>query len=127
MNAIGALRVVEPGLQTTVQDFPGRVGYWRVGIPPSGPMDALAFRLANVLVGNPPGTAAIEVQFVGPVLTFETDATIALAGGSATGDYRRGACASLGNLCCARWADLALLSHHQRRASLHCGRRRAAA
>jgi biotin-dependent carboxylase-like uncharacterized protein len=83
MNAIGALRVVDPGLQTTVQDFPGRVGYWRVGIPPSGPMDALAFRLANLLVGNPAGTAAIEVQFVGPALTFETDATIALAGGSA--------------------------------------------
>jgi 5-oxoprolinase (ATP-hydrolysing) subunit C len=83
MNPFGALRVVEPGLQTTVQDFPGRVGYWRVGIPPSGPMDALAFRLANLLAGNPSGAAAIEVQFVGPALTFETDATIALAGGSA--------------------------------------------
>jgi len=83
MTEMGALRVVEPGLQTTIQDFPGRIGYWRVGIPPSGPMDALAFRLANLLVGNAPGAAAIEVQFVGPTLTFEVDATIALAGGSA--------------------------------------------
>ena len=40
------------GLQTSVQDWPGRVGLWHVGVPPSGPMDSLAFRLANALVGN---------------------------------------------------------------------------
>ena len=40
-------------MQTTVQDYPGRLGYWHVGVPPSGPMDTLAFRLANRLVGNP--------------------------------------------------------------------------
>jgi 5-oxoprolinase (ATP-hydrolysing) subunit C len=81
MSGIGAFRVIEPGLQTSVQDYPGRVGYWRVGIPPSGPMDSLAFRLANALVGNGPGAAGIEVQFVGPAIAFETDATIALTGG----------------------------------------------
>jgi len=73
--------VLQPGLQTTVQDYPGRVGHWRVGIPPSGPMDSLAFRLANLLVGNSPGAAALEMQFTGPTLRFETAATIALTGG----------------------------------------------
>ena len=38
---------------TTVQDWPGRVGYWHVGVPPSGPMDDYAFRVANELAGNP--------------------------------------------------------------------------
>jgi biotin-dependent carboxylase-like uncharacterized protein len=76
------LLVLEPGLQTTVQDWPGRVGYWRVGIPPSGPMDALAFRLANLLVGNEPGAPALEVQFLGPSLRFNADTDIALTGGS---------------------------------------------
>ena len=61
MSGIGAFRVIEPGLQTSVQDYPGRVGYWRVGIPPSGPMDSLAFRLANALVGNGSGAAGIEL------------------------------------------------------------------
>ena len=42
----------KPGTHTTVQDYPGRLGYWDVGVPPSGPMDALAFRLANRMVGN---------------------------------------------------------------------------
>ena len=73
--------VLQPGLQTTVQDYPGRVGFWRVGIPPSGPMDSLVFRLANLLVGNPPGAAALEMQFTGPTLRFEAAATIALTGG----------------------------------------------
>ena len=46
------IEVLQPGTHTTVQDFPGRVGYWDIGVPPSGPMDDLAFRLANRLVGN---------------------------------------------------------------------------
>ena len=48
-----AIEVLDGGTQTTVQDYPGRLGYWHVGVPPSGPMDALSFRLANRLVGNP--------------------------------------------------------------------------
>ena len=48
-----AIEVLDGGTQTTVQDHPGRLGYWHVGVPPSGPMDALSFRLANRLVGNP--------------------------------------------------------------------------
>ena len=49
------LEVLSAGTQTTVQDFPGRIGYWAVGVPPSGPMDDLAFRLANRIVGNDAG------------------------------------------------------------------------
>src|SRR5206468_12239243 len=47
-----SIEVLAPGVQTTVQDWPGRVGYWQVGVPPSGPMDAQALRLANRLLGN---------------------------------------------------------------------------
>jgi len=72
--------VLDGGTQTTVQDYPGRVGYWDVGVPPSGPMDSLAFRLANRLVGNPPSAAGIEITLVGPTLRFNTDAIIALTG-----------------------------------------------
>jgi urea carboxylase len=54
-----AVEVIDPGTQTTVQDYPGRLGYWHVGVPPSGPMDHLAFRLANRLVGNPEGSPGL--------------------------------------------------------------------
>ena len=76
-----SIRVLEPGLQSCIQDLPGRIGFWRVGIPLSGPMDAMAFRFANLLLGNPAGAAALEVQFVGPKLEFLGDAVIALTGG----------------------------------------------
>ncbi len=76
-----AVEVVEPGTQTTVQDYPGRLGYWHVGVPPSGPMDALSFRLANRLVGNPEDAAGLEITIAGPTLRFTCDTTIALTGG----------------------------------------------
>jgi urea carboxylase len=75
-----AIDVIEPGTQTTIQDYPGRLGYWHVGVPPSGPMDALAFRLANHLVGNPDSAAGLEIAVIGPTLRFACDTTIALAG-----------------------------------------------
>jgi urea carboxylase len=75
-----AVEVLAPGTQTTVQDYPGRLGYWHVGVPPSGPMDMLAFRLANHLVGNPESSAALECTMSGPTLRFHSDAVIALAG-----------------------------------------------
>jgi len=74
------IEVIEPGVQTSVQDYPGRLGYWQVGVPPSGPMDALAFRLANRLLGNPPEAAGLELTVSGPTLKFHCDTTIALAG-----------------------------------------------
>ena len=56
-----AFDVASPGVQTMVQDWPGRLGHWDVGVPPSGPMDARALRLANRLVGKPYGLAAPKV------------------------------------------------------------------
>ncbi|KHT22819.1 urea carboxylase [Pectobacterium carotovorum] len=72
--------VVSAGTQTTVQDYPGRLGYWAVGVPPSGPMDDRALRLGNRLVGNPAGMAALEITMNGPTLRFNTDAVAAVTG-----------------------------------------------
>lgn len=75
-----AVEVLEPGTLTTLQDWPGRVGYWDVGVPPSGPMDFASFRLANRLVGNPESAPALEITFTGPTLQFLAPATVALTG-----------------------------------------------
>jgi urea carboxylase len=75
-----AIEVIESGVQTTVQDWPGRTGYWDIGVPPSGPMDPYALRLANKLVGNPQGTAGLECTLTGPRLRFHCDTVIALCG-----------------------------------------------
>jgi urea carboxylase len=72
--------VLEAGVQSTVQDWPGRQGYWDVGVPPSGPMDALSMRLANRLAGNAEGAAALELTVAGPTLKFNCDCVIALTG-----------------------------------------------
>ena len=74
------LEVIKPGLETSVQDYPGRIGFWNQGFPPSGPMDSWSFRLANVVVGNEPGAAALECQFVGPTLKLQRDGVIAVTG-----------------------------------------------
>ena len=76
-----AFEVIDAGTQTTVQDYPGRTGYWGVGVPPSGPMDSLNFRLANRLVGNRDDAAALEMTMRGGTFLFRTDTEIALAGG----------------------------------------------
>ena len=72
--------VLSAGTQTTVQDFPGRLGYWAVGVPPSGPMDSRALRLGNRLLGNAEGAAALEITMTGPLLRFNTDALVAVTG-----------------------------------------------
>jgi urea carboxylase len=72
--------VIQPGLETSIQDYPGRIGFWNQGFPPSGPMDSWSFRLANLLVGNAAGAAALEVQYIGPTLKFQRDGVIAVAG-----------------------------------------------
>jgi urea carboxylase len=74
------LEVLAPGTQTTVQDWPGRLRYWDVGIPPSGPMDDRALRLGNALLGNAADAAALEITLAGPTLRFNTDAVIAVTG-----------------------------------------------
>ncbi|PPV41983.1 urea carboxylase [Ectopseudomonas oleovorans] len=72
--------VLSAGTQTSVQDFPGRLGYWAVGVPPSGPMDSRALRLGNRLLGNEEGAAALEITMSGPLLRFNTDAVVAVTG-----------------------------------------------
>ena len=74
------VKVIKKGLETSVQDYPGRIGTLNLGFPSSGPMDSWSFRLANVLVENEPGTAALECQFMGPTLKFDSNRTIAITG-----------------------------------------------
>ncbi|PSC69627.1 urea carboxylase [Micractinium conductrix] len=78
-----AVEFLDAGLQTTVQDYPGRVALWSVGVPPSGPMDDLSFRLANSLVGNPDAAAGLEVTLSGPTMKFLTDSVVAVCGAEA--------------------------------------------
>jgi urea carboxylase len=73
--------VLEPGALTTVQDWPGRLGYWQVGVPPSGPMDEVSLREANLAVGNPEGAPALEITASGPTLRF-SHATVVCLGGA---------------------------------------------
>lgn len=72
--------VEDPGTLTTVQDLPGRVGYWQVGVPPSGPFDGVSFAEANLAVGNPPEAPALEITLSGPTLRFSHAAVIAVCG-----------------------------------------------
>lgn len=75
-----AIDVLDGGAMTTVQDYPGRIGYWSVGVPPSGPMDSLAHRIANRLVGNDPSAATLEIVITGPKLRFLAATEVALCG-----------------------------------------------
>jgi urea carboxylase len=75
-----SIDVVEGGAQTTVQDWPGRLGLWNVGVPPSGPMDERAFIAANQVVGNADGAPALEATLTGPTLKFRAETVFALAG-----------------------------------------------
>ncbi|MDF2998191.1 MAG: putative Allophanate hydrolase, subunit 2 [Xanthobacteraceae bacterium] len=83
-GAIGpALRMLQPGPQTTVQDL-GRLGFQALGVPSCGALDPVALRLANRLVGNEEGIAGLESRLIGP--RFEVvgaPVRLALAGASA--------------------------------------------
>lgn len=74
------IEVLEPGAQTLIQDYPARLGYWAVGVPPSGPMDARSFNLANRIAGNPVNAAGLEITMSGPALRFNTARVFALCG-----------------------------------------------
>jgi urea carboxylase len=78
--AIHAVDVQSGGVHTMVQDWPARLGYWDVGVPPSGPMDALALRAANAIVGNAQSVAALEITAAGPTLSFRSAMRIAVTG-----------------------------------------------
>jgi antagonist of KipI len=81
-----SIRVLRPGLLTTVQDL-GRHGHQHIGLCPGGAMDPVALTLANALVGNPPSAAALEVTVIGPELQFERDTLVALCGAEFQGGF----------------------------------------
>jgi biotin-dependent carboxylase-like uncharacterized protein len=74
-----AIEVLEPGLLLTVQDL-GRHGHEDRGVPPAGAADPRSLRLANQLVGNDEGAAALEATLLGPSLRALRDLRIAIAG-----------------------------------------------
>lgn len=76
---MGNLHILSPGFQTTVQDL-GRPHYTHLGISPSGAADPVSLRLGNLLVGNPPGAAALEMTLVGGTFRFSEEVIIALTG-----------------------------------------------
>ncbi len=76
---MSAVRVIKPGMLTTIQDR-GRWGLQSRGVPVAGPMDPVSHRLANALVGNDGDAATVEVTLVGPLLEFEDERVIAVTG-----------------------------------------------
>ncbi|WP_018970995.1 urea carboxylase [Rubritalea marina] len=74
------IEVLKPGLETSIQDYPGRVGMWDVGVPPSGPFDTLHFRIANSILGNSADAAGMECSVQGPTLRFGCDTSICITG-----------------------------------------------
>src|SRR5690606_37779572 len=72
--------VLSAGTQTTIQDYPGRIGYWDVGIPPSGPFDDWSFRLGNRLLNNSEDAAGLEITLQGPTLRFSGETQIVVTG-----------------------------------------------
>lgn len=74
------IRIQDGGVMTTIQDLPGRLGFWSVGVPPSGPMDDLSFRLGNRMLGNDDGAAGLECTLSGPTILFPAGGRIAITG-----------------------------------------------
>ncbi len=79
-----SIEVLAPGTMTTLQDWPGRRGYWHVGVPPSGPMDDVSFRLGNIALSNPEGLTGLECVLQGPTLAFDTATTVCVTGAPIT-------------------------------------------
>ncbi|OTG77961.1 urea carboxylase [Acinetobacter terrae] len=75
------IEVLQAGIQTAVQDVTGRLGYWNVGVPPSGAIDPLSLNVANQLLGNESNTAGLECTLQGPSLKFHCDSQIVITGG----------------------------------------------
>ncbi len=72
--------ILKSGTLTTIQDYPSRLGFWAVGIPPSGAMDSLTPRLLNQLLGNSENAPFIEMTFMGASYKFRAKTTIAIGG-----------------------------------------------
>ena len=97
-----AIEILEGGTQSTIQDYPGRIGYWNVGVPPSGPMDHFNFRIANRLVGNSANAAALEFATMGARMRFHIDTLVALTGADMG--------AKLNGVLLERWKSIAIKS-----------------
>ena len=80
---MSALEVLEGGIQTTVQDYPGRRGMLANGFFPAGPMDHVAFRATNLLVGNPESAAGLEITLGNVAFRFDADTLVAICGADA--------------------------------------------
>jgi urea carboxylase len=81
-----SVEVLSAGTQTTIQDYPGRSGFWSVGVPPSGPMDSRSFRLGNRALANEEGAPALEMTVSGPTLKFNAGALVCLTGARMAAD-----------------------------------------
>ena len=119
-----AVTVIKGGLETTVQDYPGRKGAFGMGFPPSGPIDHWSFRFANILAGNAPGAAALECAFIGPTLRFEQDAVIALTGADMRATLDGDSVPLWQSIGVGAGADALAGVRHHRRPHLHRIRRR---
>lgn len=75
------IEVLQSGIQTAIQDITGRLGYWDVGVPPSGAIDPLSLNVANQLLGNPYNSSGLECTLQGPSLKFHCDSQIVITGG----------------------------------------------
>jgi urea carboxylase len=75
-----SIDVISSGTMTTIQDYPGRIGYWDVGVPPSGPFDSYSFRLGNRLLDNKESAAGLEITLNGPTLKFNCPTQIVITG-----------------------------------------------
>ncbi len=74
------LEVIDGGLQSTIQDAKGMIGYWTVGVPPCGAMDSYSFRIGNKLIGNDENAAGIELTMRGGTYRFRTKTTFCITG-----------------------------------------------
>jgi urea carboxylase len=109
--------VLQAGTQTTIQDYPGRSGYWDVGVPPSGPFDNYSFRLANRLLGNDDDAAGLEITLQGPSLQF-SEATDVVIGGAEIPATLLGGSAGQDGKTLAPWQVI----HIEAGQTLHLGR-----
>lgn len=75
-----AIEVLDGGVQTTVQDYPGMIGYWSVGVPPCGPFDSYNFRIGNKLLGNLENAPGLELTFKGGSYRFRTTVSFCITG-----------------------------------------------
>jgi len=120
--------VLSAGTHTSIQDYPGRTGYWDIGVPPSGPFDSLSFRLGNRLLNNDDKCAGLELTLNGPTLKFNIATTIVLTGatmqasldGQTISFWRTVAVTAGQVLKLGKVADAGARSYLLVRAGIHC-------